>query len=462
MRHRDTDAIGEALDTVESTLDVHIRAVEHLRAAYDATQPAPPIDDVIHVHAGEDLRSILERAPDGAVVECEPATFHGPFILSRPVTLRSSVEIDGRAGLEMPVWLTSGAEDTVSVRGPDVRLVRGLGITNSNPDYQLLAITREATRTLVDQVSCLGDPVYGQRRGIRPEGSAVVIRRCYVDHIGRPGLETQAVCGVVGGREILIDDSDLRGAAEAVMFGGGDTPSSDLTPATIRITRSTLTKRVDWYGAGWQIKNALELKNARNVYVADTVMQYAGMAEGQSGFVQVFTPRNQDGGSPWACVEDVVIERCRCEYGGACASFMGSDYAHPSGMLRNITLRDVLFDQIDPWGITGGSGNCFQIQRAPEHVTLDRVTVRGQHLNACFYFGPDMAPPWLTVRDVVIPAAFTDPHENDPYTWKIDGGGQGEAAARAFCTFPDDPGKNIVIERVGTPDAAGASGYPET
>jgi hypothetical protein len=460
-RQRTTDdAVGEALDRVESTLAVHTQAVRHLRDVYDdAQQPTPPDDQIIYVHAGEDLRSILESAPPAAVVRCEAATYQGPFILTKPITLRADHEIDGRAGLDMPVWLTSGAEDTVSMRGPDQRVL-GLGIKNTNPDYQLLAVTREATRTLIDQVSCLGDPVYGQRRGIRPEGTGVVIRRSYVDHIGRVGLETQAVCGIVGGRNILIDDSHLAGAAEAVMFGGGDTPSSDLTPTSIRITRSTLTKRPEWFQMGWQIKNSWELKNARNVYVADTDMGYAGMAEGQGAYSHVYTPRNQDGGSPWACVEDVLIERCRCAIAGGCLSLMGSDYMHKSGMLRNITIRDVLFEEIDPWGITGGTGNCIYIQRAPEHVTIERVTIRGQHLNAALYFGPDMPPPWCVLRDIVVPPEFTNPHENDPYLWKIDGGGQGEAAVRAFCTFPDDASKNIVIERVGTPDAAGASGYP--
>jgi hypothetical protein len=461
MKHRttDDDAVGEALARVESTLAVHTRAVRHLRDVYDANQPAPPDDRVIYVHAGEDLRSILETAPPAAVVRCEAATYQGPFILTQPVTLRADHELEGRAGLDMPVWLTSGAEDTVSVRGADVRVV-GVGVRNTNPDYQLLAVTREATRTLIDQVSCLGDPVYGQRRGMRPEGADIVIRRSYVDAIGRVGVETQAIGFVTGGRNVLVDDSYVAGAAEAIMCGGSDAPSAEYTPTNIRITRSTLTKRPEWFQMGWQMKNAFELKNARQVYVADTVMQYAGMAEGQGAFSQVYTPRNQEGGSPWACVEDVIIERCRAEIAGGCLSLMGSDYVHPSGLLRNITIRDVLFDQIDPWGITGGTGNCIYLQRAPEHVTIERVTIRGQHLNAAIYFGPDLPPPWCVLRDIVVPPEFTNPHENDPYLFKIDGGGQGEAAVRAFCTFSDDASKNIVLERVGTPDAAGASGYP--
>jgi hypothetical protein len=244
------------------------------------------------------------------------------------------------------------------------------------------------------------------------------------------------------------------------MFGGGDTPSSDLIPTGIRITRSTLTKRPEWFGMGWQIKNSFELKNAKNVYVADTIMEYAGMAEGQGAYSGVMTPRNQDGGSKWSCVEDVLIERCRCSIAGGCLSLMGSDYMHPSGMLRNFTIRDVLYELIDPWGITGGTGNCIFIQRAPEHVTIERVTIRGTHLNAALYFGPDMPPPWLTIRDVVVPAAFTEAHENDPYLWKIDSGGQGQSAVQAFCTFPDDHSKDAVFERIGTPDAIPASGYP--
>jgi hypothetical protein len=402
----------------------------------------PPPLSTYTVTAGVNLRALLEAVPSGALVRCEPATYAGPFVLSKPVTITSTLPPKvGRATADAAVWLTSG-EETVTIVGSDVTL-SGIGVKSTNPDYQLVNIPFGAQRTVLDQVTALGDPVKGQRRGLRPEGADVKILRCYVDHIGGVGRETQGIGFSLGGSDITIDDCHVSGAAEAIMVGGSDTPSAERIPQRIRITRSTLTKRPEWYGMNWQIKNALELKCAIDVTVSECLLQYAGISEGQGAYLIVLTPRNQDGAAPWSTVQRVLIERIHGVMGGGCVSFMGSDYSHPSGPLKDIVIREALFDGIDPQGPTKGDGRCFFFTRAPQHVTLENITVKAKNMTSNIYLGPyEMPPTGLVLRNLVLPAAT--------YPIKIDGGGQGEAALKAWA--PD-----VIMERVGTADATGAT-----
>jgi hypothetical protein len=193
----------------------------------------------------------------------------------------------------------------------------------------------------------------------------------------------------------------------------------------------------------WQIKNALELKCAIDVTVSECLLQYAGISEGQGAYLIVLTPRNQDGAAPWSTVQRVLIERIHGVMGGGCVSFMGSDYSHPSGPLKDIVIREALFDGIDPQGPTKGDGRCFFFTRAPQHVTLENITVKAKNMTSNIYLGPyEMPPTGLVLRNLVLPAAT--------YPIKIDGGGQGEAALKAWA--PD-----VIMERVGTADATGAT-----
>src|SRR4051812_13432936 len=130
-----TDPVGDALAQVEATLKSHTDAVTGLRKAYDATTPP---SNVINVTPGSDLRNIIKNAPDGATIRCEPGTYPGPFQMNKAVTLCSTVPIPDLASANMPVWLTCDAGiDTMTINGPDVRIMSGIGLKNSINLYQL-------------------------------------------------------------------------------------------------------------------------------------------------------------------------------------------------------------------------------------------------------------------------------------------------------------------------------------
>lgn len=417
-------------------LDAAIAELVAFRHSFDL---APPPSAVTRVTAGTRLQAVIDAAAPGAVLELEPATYEGPVRLSAPITLQAAVRPTGRAGAAASVWLTS-ADETLTYAGLQGNVV-GIGVKSTNPDMQIVSILPSATQSVLDQCTVLGDPLKGQRRGIRAEGSGMSITRCYIDEIWRVGLETQGIGASDGCRDLLVDDCFIAGASQAVMCGGSDASSAEAMPTNIRLLRSTCTKRAAWYAKKAQIKCALELKAAAHVVVSDCLLEFAGNAEGQGSYLIVLTPRNQYGGAPWSRVEDVTFERVHGRSAGGAVALLGRDDQFPSGPCTDITFRHVLFDHIDPTAIWKGDGRAVFFNNGPRNVTFEHVAIMGAHLGASLYAGG--APPTgLVMRDVQLPAAT--------YGIKIDGGGMGLAAFQAYA--PD-----AVLDLV---PSTGPIGYP--
>jgi hypothetical protein len=413
-----------------------------LVALDDAVTPAPT-----PVPVGSNLQALVANARDGAVFSLEAGnyTVGEGLILDKAVTLQTAALMPGgrRPRSWQPVWLTGSGDATVQHRATGSAqgaTLRGIGVRNLVAEHELVADT--GLGLTLDRCLLLGDAQRGQHRGIEANGVGLTVRQCTIDDIFAIGRDTQAIMGWNGTQNLVVEDCLLSAAGEAVMFGGATAVDAAHNPQTIRLAGCTLSKKVAWYAAGAQIKTALELKNATHVIVQDCILEYAGTAEGQGAYLIVLTPRNQDGDTPWATVGDVLIERCVARFGGGCVNFLGTDSEHPSGPLDGVALRNVLFDHIDSTQVWKGSGRCFQFGDAPRHVTLDGLTVRGANLAASGYFYG--APPvGLRVRNVITPETT--------YGMKIDGGGMGLAAVRAYA--PD-----AVFELAATD--TGASGYP--
>ena len=100
----------------------------------------------------------------------------------------------------------------------------------------------------------------------------------------------------------------------------------------------------------WTVKNLLELKNARNVTIDGNLIEN-NWTHAQSGFAVLFTVRNQDGGAPWATVDTVTFTNNILRHSPGGINVLGRDDEHTSGITRNITIRNNLFDDLGPaWG----------------------------------------------------------------------------------------------------------------
>ena len=122
----------------------------------------------------------------------------------------------------------------------------------------------------------------------------------------------------------------------------------------------------------WQVKNLLELKNARTVRIERNLLEN-NWAAAQSGIAVLFTPRNQDGGCPWCVVEDVTFESNLVRNVAGGINILGYDYPNPSGQTRNIRVRNNVFANLGlDWG---GAGYFAHLSGGPRDVTFDHNTI---------------------------------------------------------------------------------------
>ena len=122
----------------------------------------------------------------------------------------------------------------------------------------------------------------------------------------------------------------------------------------------------------WQVKNLLELKNARNVRIERNLLEN-NWASAQNGIAVLFTPRNQDGGCPWCVVEDVTFDSNLVRNVAGGINILGHDYPNPSQQTRNIRIRNNVFANVGlDWG---GSGYFAHMSGAARDVTFDHNTI---------------------------------------------------------------------------------------
>lgn len=336
--------------------------------------------------------------------------------LARSVTIQSEVIGSGRATKtgQLPVF-----QQGVRALGDTITL-KDIGVQHTIPTTDVLVLG--GAHAHLQRVRVLGDPVKGGKRGIAANGSDMLVEQSYIDDMFQPAQDTQAICSWDMGGGLTILDSYLGGGSQSLMFGGSDAASVDRIPRTIHVKGCTLSKNPAWFSNS-QIKCSLEFKDAIDVVIEDSVFEYGGTAQGQGAYLIVATPRNQGGKAPWSTIKNIVIKNCTGGNAGGILNMLGTDNDFPSGPLDTFTLQDCSFTNIDPKGITGGQGRLFMFDRSPKNVTLSNIQVAGANIAALGYFS-GAAPTGLKISGMKLPAS--------KYGWKIDGGGSGAAALKAY------------------------------
>jgi len=346
----------------------------------DALEPQPEPPPI--VHTPEAFDAALAAAVPGDVIVCAVTLVYPTALtITTPgIQIRSELAPAGRMTATEPA---PSFRDKIIVQAPDVTLF-GLEITHGKwTEIVQLA----GANPVVDRCRILGDPTTGARRGIAANASNMRITRNYISDCKGPypGDDTQAICGWNTPGPVLIEDNYLCGASEVIMFGGADPSSETNVPSDITIRRNVITKRLEWQQQAVQVKNLLELKNARRVLIELNELSNVWGGKGQDGFAFVFTPRNQSGTAPYSTVEDVEVRNnhIRCASGGV--SILGTDNNAPSGRLSRVVIHHNTFDELDPVRFTG-TKKMIQIQAGPVDVTFDANEWRGQNLTANVYF----------------------------------------------------------------------------
>ena len=253
---------------------------------------------VIRVPAGGNFQAALDRAKPGDTIELAAgATYKGKFTLPNKagaefITVRTSAD-DSRlpaAGkrLEYKKYADILPKIVSNVKGePALTTAAGahhfrfVGI-EFGPTieglYNIIEIgTTEETsieqlphHIEFDRVAVLGDPKWGQRRGIAANGKFIKIENSYFADIKREGEESQAIAVWASDGPIEIVNNYLEAAAENILFGGAEN-ALGLVAADCVIRDNHLNKPIEWKGTKWNVKNFIEIKSGRRIKIENNL-----------------------------------------------------------------------------------------------------------------------------------------------------------------------------------------------
>lgn len=241
-----------------------------------------------------------------------------------------------------------------------------------------------ASNLVIDRCFIHGDPALGQKRGIALNSAHTTITNSYISDIKVRGQESQAIAGWNGPGPFTIENNYLEAAGVNVLFGGADPAIPGLVTEDIVFRRNHVTKRLEWREQRWTAKNLFELKNARRVLVEGNLLEHSWV-DAQVGYAILLTPRNQDGGAPWATVEDVTIRNNVVRHAGGGMQLIGEDENRPSGSTRRVVVSNNLFYEINT-KVWGGSGAFALIGNGPSEIRIEHNTV-SQSGNIFMAFG---------------------------------------------------------------------------
>jgi hypothetical protein len=213
----------------------------------------------------------------------------------------------------------------------------------------------------------------GQKRAISLNSARTTITGSYITDIKAASLDTQAISGWNGPGPFKIDNNHLEAAGEIFLLGGATPGIHDLVPSDVTFAHNYVTRPVEWRQQKWQVKNLLELKNARRVLVEHNLFENNWLAA-QAGYAIVITPRGERGMAAWAVVEDVTFRLNIVRHVAAAVNILGHDDNGPSGLARLIRVSENLFYDVNGknWG---GNGFFMLIGDGPSDIIIDHNTI---------------------------------------------------------------------------------------
>jgi hypothetical protein len=236
---------------------------------------------------------------------------------------------------------------------------------------------------IFDRCYVHGDPAVGGRLGILMNSASTAVIGSYLADLKWVGNDSAAIQSWNGTGPFKIVNNYLEAASVNLFFGGGSDPTiPNLVPSDIEVRGNHFAKPLAWRvgdptyaGTPWTVKNFFELKNAQRVLVDGNVFEYNWKQSGQDGFAVEFTPRNQDGGAPWAVVQDVAFTHNIVRHTTAGIHFLGQDNFQPSRQLQRVLIQDNLFVDVGAFASNGGSvGRLFQLRDGTADIVIDHNT----------------------------------------------------------------------------------------
>lgn len=365
--------------------------------------PCPARAATFYVDAGGDLQAALDAAnPGDEIVLTAGARFVGAFRLPiKPpgavITVRSSMTLPERrlTPADAPLLPTIGSgsgQSALTGTGASNWRLDGLQFeSNALGEGEIIAL-QNATNITMDRLLIVAGP-QGQKRGVRGNGRHIILTRSHIANIWRSGQDSQAFCAWDGGGPYTVTDNYLEAASENVMFGGANSASPDQVPADILVDGNHFSKPLAWRGTAKYVKNLFELKSAKRVTIRNNLFE-RNWTDAQNGYAILFTVRNDQGGSPWSVVEDVLFERNVIRDTEGVFNILGYDQYSPSGQTTRITIRH---------NLAIGSGTFLSAGGEVGTLTLDHNTIDQGWNFAILYTGSI----WVAGTSAVRAAQFS-------------------------------------------------------
>ncbi|MCW5980012.1 MAG: hypothetical protein KIT09_18160 [Bryobacteraceae bacterium] len=248
-----------------------------------------------------------------------------------------------------------------------------------------------------------GDSDAAGKRGIEVHSMQTVIKNSYLSGFGKVAQETHAIIGVNGVKDLLIYNNYIEAAGINILFGGdvprlGDNdtldPTDKLIPENIVILHNHFKKLVSWKktSGGWDVKNHLETKLARNVIIEGNVFENnwrQGQQE-QSGSAIVFkaiagrdnpqTKVNEACTVPNAVTENVLVQYNYVRNTGAGFEIISRDYQCKDdkgamlGRVKHVRIENNVIDGLNSveWP---GRGTVLALYTGPDYLTVNHNTI---------------------------------------------------------------------------------------
>jgi hypothetical protein len=330
---------------------------------------------VINVGVNDNLLSLIDSAPVGSVFSIDKNfVFSGDLVVNKPLTMMSASPIAGRVDKTFLGPTFIGAMD---VKAPNVSLINLL-LTSHIKEQTILSTGDK----FLAQSCLVKGSTTGQHRGIRTDSAGIVVSQCYIYNIFET-IDTQAIAGWNGCKNLFVDDCYLEASGENVLFGGADPDNESMIPQDITIKNCDMFKPLAWKTTpGITVKNLFEIKNAKRVKVTNCRMTNS-WTSGQVGYGILVNVRNQDGNAPFSTIQDVVFDGCLVSAVGAGIQILGQDYAHPSGILTNLTFSNNHFEFING---SFGAGRQILISRGGKGLQFLNNNFKGTSINSAMNF----------------------------------------------------------------------------
>jgi len=226
------------------------------------------------------------------------------------------------------------------------------------------------------------DPTKGGKRGMALNCRIVYVMHSLLENF-KYSSDSQAIQAQNGPGPHTINDCYLSASGENFLLGGADPTNELMIPSNLTFTNNLCTKDMTWMGmAGVTSKNCFELKNIIGAIIENNIFENS-WTSGQTGYLVVFTPRNQGGSAPFTVVRDVDFRWNVMRNGGAGINMIGDDNVNPSQRTENITIEQNLMYDI---GTLPGAQRLNMIGRNPLNVNYRNNTMIGVKVNSFLDF----------------------------------------------------------------------------